>query len=170
MKSGCKRATRSRRISTTRFSRRRSSRWSPTCHGERRCSSAAPGSTSPPGIREPGSPAENSTFSSRTSLSRARGLLDARGPEDSPDLDSVGRSEIERLAGLHVEGDVPGIEVAHRVAAIFGRCVAVCQDSLSQRRFPDLLPPALREGEEELLVVRQALDDRRLLAAERKPV
>src|SRR6266704_6865591 len=48
--------------------------------------------------------------------------------------------------------------------------MAVCQDPLPQRRYPDLLTPTLREGEEELLVVRQALDDRRLLAAERKPV
>src|SRR6266545_104555 len=75
MKSDCKRATRSRRISTARSSRKRSSRWSPTCPGERRCSSAAPGSTSPPGIREPRSPAANSTSSSRTSPSHKGGAV-----------------------------------------------------------------------------------------------
>src|SRR4051794_7038964 len=82
-----------------------------------------------------------------------------------PDLHPLARGQVELLAGLHVEGCVPSVHVARGVGAELVRRVAVGDDGLALQGLAAFLAPALREGDEELLVAGEALLARPLLAA-----
>ena len=89
----------------------------------------------------------------------------------SPDANAVRRREVERLARLHVERRVPGVEVAHGVGAVLGRRVAVgqrcCWRSAGSRIFVRQLWAKLRKN---CWSPVSPCDGRRLLAAEREAV
>ncbi len=72
------------------------------------------------------------------------------------------------FAGLHVECLVPRIHVANRDGAILIGRVPVGDYLLTQRGFARLGAPALRKADEELLITREAVDNRRRLAIERQ--
>src|ERR1039458_9790072 len=82
-------------------------------------------------------------------------------------MDSVGWSKIEVVARLHVEGGVPGIEVADGVGAVLAGGVGVGEDLLADGGCPGLAGLALGVAEEELLVAGEAANDWGWLAVER---
>src|SRR5690606_31985157 len=86
----------------------------------------------------------------------------------SPDPHARIRREVELLPVFHVEGLVPGIEVAHGQRAVRSRRVPVADHPRAQRRLAHLAAPDLAEGEEEALVAGQPVDHRCLLAAQRR--
>ena len=57
----------------------------------------------------------------RCPLTPVRGDELAGPVRRSPDAHALGRREVQRLARLHVEGLVPGVEVAHDGGAVLGR-------------------------------------------------
>src|SRR5947209_17723696 len=61
-----------------------------------------------------------------------------------PDANAIGRRKIELLPGLHVEGRVPRIQVAHDVRTLLGGRMRVGQQPLAQVRFAIVAPPDLR--------------------------
>src|SRR5437899_424766 len=86
-------------------------------------------------------------------------------PRRSPDPHAFGRRKVELVAGLDVEGGIPGVHVAHGVGAELGRRMAVGDRALAGGRLAGLGPPALRKGDEELLVAAEPLLARPFLAA-----
>src|SRR4029077_5024652 len=76
---------------------------------------------------------------------------------NSPDAHPLRRSQIEFLPRLHIEGGVPGINVAHGRGPILARSMGIGHDLLAQGSVPRLRPPVLGEGKEELLIVRETV-------------
>src|SRR3954447_4786009 len=83
-----------------------------------------------------------------------------------PDADTIGRREVELVAGPDVERRVPGIEVPDGQGTILRGRVAVGQDSVPQSGFPCLPAPRLGVADEELLVAGETIDLRGRLAPE----
>ncbi len=83
-----------------------------------------------------------------------------------PKADPIVRREVKRLAGLHVEGLIPGVDVADGVGPVFRWGMPVRYDHLPQQLFPGFIPPALGEAQEKLLVTRQTLAQGRGFASE----
>src|SRR5581483_11014205 len=73
-------------------------------------------------------------------------------PGTSPDLDALGRGEIEHFARLHIKSGVPRVDVADRVSTIPRGGVGIFQHLRAQRVFTLFFAPTLAEGDEELLV------------------
>src|SRR4051812_20915391 len=111
-------------------------------------------------MRRPGAarPASAAASCMSTPARRAR-------PFASPDPHPLARREVQLLARLDGERVVPGVLVAHRIRPVFGRGVPVRDDALAQGGLADLLPPALRVADEELLIAGEARDGGRFLAA-----
>src|SRR5262245_57499850 len=65
-----------------------------------------------------------------------------RAGSRSPNLDAVLRGQVEGLAGLDLEGLVPGVEVADGVGPVLVGGVAVAEDLLAEQRLAGLAPPA----------------------------
>src|SRR5690606_8993943 len=89
----------------------------------------------------------------------------------SPDSDSLLRRSIHLVAGLRVErlmelGDVHD----DRVRAVFARAVRVGEQALAQFVIAIFAGPSLRPADEEALIAREAVDDRRFLALQRQLV
>src|SRR3546814_8909310 len=88
----------------------------------------------------------------------------------TPDANALFGRQVERVAFLDVERLVPRIEVAHRQRPVHARRVAVGRNLLAQRRVARLRRPGLGISNEETLVAREAVDYRRLLAAQRRAI
>jgi hypothetical protein len=81
----------------------------------------------------------------------------------------IGR-QVHRVPRLHVVRPIPRVDVADdAVDAELGRAVGIRQQHLAELSFAELAAPRLRECQEEPLITRQAVDDRRLAGARHVP-
>src|SRR6187549_1505968 len=86
----------------------------------------------------------------------------------SPDLDTLARRPIHAVARLQAERVVKSVDVAGRpIRTKLARAVRICHHALEQFLVAVLAPPDLGPADEEALFAREAVDDRRRLAAER---
>src|SRR5690606_18154696 len=74
-----------------------------------------------------------------------------------PDLHALVRRQVETLAGAHVEGGVPRIEIAHDRGTLLGGRVRIGEQPLQQVRLAIFAPPHLRPAEIEALVPGEAV-------------
>src|SRR5881628_2264912 len=89
----------------------------------------------------------------------------------SPDPHALLWSAIHLVARLDLERAIERIEVRQRaVAAEFVGRVLIRLEIHDQLLGTDLFPPPLRVAQEQALVAREAVDDRRFAAVQRQPV
>src|SRR5207253_8982989 len=80
----------------------------------------------------------------RSSLGTKRGRTFARRPRNLPDVHALLRRQIEPVAGLDVEGAVPGVDVADdAVDPVHARAVRVGEHDLPEQALAPVIPPGL---------------------------
>src|SRR5262249_8367506 len=82
-----------------------------------------------------------------------------------PDLDAIGRREVELLARLDIECLVPCVDISDSVRPEFVRRMAVRHDDDAKRFRPHFAAPALPECNKEALIAREPVRARSLFAA-----
>src|SRR4029079_5627668 len=86
-------------------------------------------------------------------------------PAALPDARAFRWRDVHRVAGLHPERRVPGIDVPNdAVDPILAVAVRVAGGEVADRRGRHLARPRLRPAEEHALVAGEAVNDRRRLA------
>src|SRR5690348_17835637 len=87
----------------------------------------------------------------------------------SPDLDTLAGRPIHAVTRLQAERVVKSVDVAGRpIRTELARAVRIGHQALEQFLVAVLAAPHLSPADEEALLAREAVDDRRRLAAERR--